>query len=86
MVSLFGRKQKCQTCGAKFDSETKLMEHAKVHTLASSQRAADTYRCATCGATFASEAHLDVHTRKAHVDSLNLNPERAPKGHESDLQ
>jgi len=72
-VGLFGRKHRCQTCGAKFDSEGKLMEHAKLHTQASSQQAAGTFKCATCGATFASEAHLDEHTRKDHVDFADLN-------------
>jgi DNA-directed RNA polymerase subunit RPC12/RpoP len=80
MVRLFGEKHRCQTCGAEFDSEDKLTEHAKMHMQASSQRAADTYKCATCGAAFTSEAHLDEHTRKAHMDFADLNRERAPKG------
>jgi len=86
MVGLFGRKQKCQTCGAEFNSESKLMEHAKMHMQASSQRAADTYKCATCGATFTSEAHLDEHTRKAHLDFFDPSREKASRGDESERQ
>jgi DNA-directed RNA polymerase subunit RPC12/RpoP len=80
MVGLFGEKHGCQICGAEFDSESKLMEHAKMHMQASSQQAADAYKCATCGAAFTSEAHLDEHTRKAHMDFADLNRERASRG------
>lgn len=79
MVGLFGRKHRCQTCGAEFDSEDKLMEHAKMHMQAPFQQAADTFKCATCGATFTSEAHLDEHTRKDHVDFADLNRERTSR-------
>jgi len=71
-VGIFGRKYKCQTCGAKFDSEDKLSEHAKIHTQAAPQQAADAFACATCGATFASEAHLDEHVRKDHLDFVDV--------------
>jgi DNA-directed RNA polymerase subunit RPC12/RpoP len=76
-VGIFGRKYKCQTCGAKFDSEGKLSEHAKIHTQAAPQQAApqqaaDAFTCATCGATFASEAHLDEHVRKDHLDFVDV--------------
>ena len=71
-MGLFGKKYKCETCGAKFDSEGKLTEHAKTHMQASSQQTAGAFKCATCGASFASEAHLDEHTRKAHMDFANL--------------
>jgi DNA-directed RNA polymerase subunit RPC12/RpoP len=86
MVGPFGRKKKCQTCGAEFDSEGKLMEHAKMHMQTSSQRGADTYNCATCGAAFTSEAHLDEHTRKAHLDFFDLSREKAARGDESERQ
>jgi DNA-directed RNA polymerase subunit RPC12/RpoP len=85
-VGLFGRKQKCQTCGAEFDSESKLMEHAKMHVQTSSQRAADTYKCATCGAVFTSEAHLDEHTRKTHLDFFDLDRAKSSRGDESERQ
>ena len=73
MAGPFGRKQKCQMCGAEFDSESKLMEHTKMHAQASSQQAAGTFKCATCGAVFTSEANLDEHTRKAHMDFADLD-------------
>jgi DNA-directed RNA polymerase subunit RPC12/RpoP len=31
-MGLFGKKYKCATCGAKFDSQEKLDEHTKIHT------------------------------------------------------
>ena len=71
-MGLFGKKYKCQTCGAKFDSEGKLTEHAKKHMQAASKQAIDTFRCATCGATFATEAQLDEHMKKAHLDFVDL--------------
>ncbi len=30
-MRLFGKKYRCETCGAKFDSQDKLSEHNKVH-------------------------------------------------------
>jgi DNA-directed RNA polymerase subunit RPC12/RpoP len=63
-MGLFGKKFKCQTCGAKFDSEAKLHEHAEIH----AQEAAKSFKCATCGAAFTSEAELDKHTRDAHME------------------
>jgi DNA-directed RNA polymerase subunit RPC12/RpoP len=83
-VGLFGEKPICQTCGAEFDSGSMLIEHAKMHMQASSQRAADTYKCSTCGAAFTSEAHLDEHTRKAHMDFVDLNREKASRGDDSE--
>ena len=72
-MGFFGKKFKCQTCGAKFDSERELTEHMKMHLQASSEQAADAFKCATCGATFTSEAQLDEHTRKDHVDYADLS-------------
>lgn len=67
-MGLFGKKFKCQTCGAKFDSEAKLQEHAKIHAQEAAKEAAKSFKCATCGATFSSEAELDKHTRDAHME------------------
>lgn len=71
-MGLFGKKYRCQTCGAKFDSEGRLTEHAKTHVQAAPQQAVDTFKCATCGATFTSEAQLDEHMKKAHLDFVDL--------------
>jgi C2H2-type zinc finger protein len=30
-LGIFGKKYKCETCGAKFDSQDKLSEHTKTH-------------------------------------------------------
>jgi len=79
-VGLLGRKHRCQTCGARFDSEGKLTEHSKMHLQASCQWAVDTFKCAACGAAFNSEDHLDEHTRKAHVDLADLNRGRMSRG------
>jgi hypothetical protein len=30
-LGIFGKKYRCETCGAKFDSQDKLSEHSKTH-------------------------------------------------------
>ncbi len=56
-MGLFGKKYKCEACGAKFDSEAKLMEHSKMaHMQAAAQQMS----------SFKSEAELMEYSKKAH--------------------
>ncbi len=61
MLGLFGKKYKCDTCGASFKSQAELMEHAKIHSQTSAS-----FRCQACGATFASQAALNQHSQMIH--------------------
>ncbi|MBI3022368.1 MAG: C2H2-type zinc finger protein [Thaumarchaeota archaeon] len=65
-MGLFGKKYKCEACGAKFDSEAKLMEHSKTTHMQASAQQMSSFKCNTCGATFKSQAELMEHSTKAH--------------------
>lgn len=59
---------RCDTCGAAFNSQTELMDHAKsAHTMPS-QTTPKTlqFKCQACGMTFSSQAELMEHAKKAH--------------------
>ncbi len=64
-MGLFGKKYKCEACGAKFDSEAKLMEHNKMAHMQATQQMGS-FKCGSCGATFKSQAELMEHSNKAH--------------------
>ncbi len=69
MVFGFGKKYKCDTCGAKFSTEAELKEHTKTHMQSmggSGSQQAMAYKCSTCGMSFASQAELMDHTKKVH--------------------
>jgi uncharacterized Zn finger protein len=70
MVFGFGKKFKCETCGAKFSTEAELKEHGKTHAQPASGSAhsvqATTFKCETCGMTFNSQAELMDHNKRAH--------------------
>jgi len=70
MVFGFGKKFKCDTCGAKFSTEAELKEHAKMHTQpmagASSQPQTMAFKCAACGMSFGTQAELTEHAKKVH--------------------
>ncbi|MDE1853974.1 MAG: C2H2-type zinc finger protein [Thaumarchaeota archaeon] len=66
----FGKKFKCDTCGAKFSTEAELKEHAKMHMQpmsgSGSMAKAAGYKCDACGMTFATQAELMEHSKRAH--------------------
>ncbi len=64
-MGLFGKKYKCDTCGAKFDSQDKLMEHGKMHMQTSAQTTAS-FKCSSCGMSFGSQNELMERSKKAH--------------------
>lgn len=74
MVFGFGKKFKCETCGAKFSTESELMEHNKTHMQSMSatapQSQAMSYKCSTCGMSFGSQAELMEHNKRAHSKSM----------------
>lgn len=70
MVFGFGKKFKCDTCGAKFSTEAELKEHSKVHMtpMASSgpMQQAMSFKCDACGLSFGTQAQLMDHSKRAH--------------------
>ncbi|GEM_PF-1685067 len=73
MVFGFGKKFKCDTCGAKFSTEAELKEHAKVHMKPMAtmpgqgpEMQAMSYKCSACGLSFGSQAELMDHDKRAH--------------------
>ncbi|HXW36817.1 MAG TPA: C2H2-type zinc finger protein [Nitrososphaerales archaeon] len=67
MVFGFGKKYKCDACGAKFSTEAELKEHAKVHAVPSGgsggQTQAMAFKCSQCSASFATQAELTEHAK-----------------------
>jgi len=68
LVFGFGKKYKCDACGAKFSTETELMEHQKTHTMSgqSASKQVQQFKCKTCGMMFDSQPDLAEHTKRAH--------------------
>ncbi len=69
MVFGFGKKFKCDTCGAKFSTDAELKEHAKVHAqpaMAAGPQQAMAFKCTACSASFATQAELADHAKKVH--------------------
>jgi len=67
LVFGFGKKYKCDTCGAKFSTEAQLMEHQKTHMRpAQAATPAQQFKCQTCGMVFDSQAALMEHSKRAH--------------------
>ena len=70
MVFGFGKKYKCDTCGAKFSTEMELKEHAKMHmkpmASSGSQMQAMSFKCNACGMSFGTQAELMDHDKRAH--------------------
>lgn len=68
-MPLFGKKYKCDACGAKFKSEPELREHAKMHMgsgAGASPPSGQQFSCKSCGMKFNSQAELMDHAKKAH--------------------
>ena len=69
MVFGFGKKYKCDACGAKFSTEAELTEHKKTHTMpgqSMSSTQVQQFKCKTCGMMFDSQPDLMEHTKRAH--------------------
>ena len=68
MVFGFGKKFRCDTCGAKFNTESELIEHKKTHMMSGQSTPTQTQqcKCKTCGMMFDSQPDLAEHTRRAH--------------------
>lgn len=70
MVFGFGKKYKCDTCGAKFSTQAELAEHGKVHMkpMASTSSPMQTmsFKCEACGMAFGTQAELMDHNKRAH--------------------
>jgi DNA-directed RNA polymerase subunit RPC12/RpoP len=70
MVFGFGKKFKCETCGAKFSTEAELNEHSKMHMqpMASmgTPMQAMSFKCSACGMSFKSQMDLAEHEKRAH--------------------
>ena len=64
MIGLFGKKYKCETCGASFKSQNELMEHGKMHIQGAQPTS---FKCQTCAMSFATQAELKQHAQKAHA-------------------
>ncbi len=65
IMSLFGKKYACQSCGMKFGSEADLSQHNAVH-MASKPTAPAGPACPTCGASFRNQDELRAHSRQRH--------------------
>jgi len=70
MVFGFGKKYKCDTCGAKFSTEAELKDHGKMHmqpiaTMVPSMQAMS-FKCSACGMSFGSQTELTEHNKRAH--------------------
>lgn len=63
MIGLFGKKYKCDACGASFKTQSELIEHNKTH-MKGSQTAS--FKCQACGASFATQAELQQHSQRVH--------------------
>jgi DNA-directed RNA polymerase subunit RPC12/RpoP len=57
---------RCPMCGASFQEEAELKEHAKTHMAGQKQQGTSQYRCSVCGASFQSEQDLQEH-QKTHM-------------------
>ena len=68
LVFGFGKKYKCDACGAKFSTESELMEHKKTHMMPgqSTSTQVQQFKCKTCGMVFDSQPDLAEHTKRAH--------------------
>lgn len=64
----FGKKFKCEACGAKFKTEAEMTGHAKTHKTAAKEN--DTGNglvpCETCMEEFESPAELQEHIKQFH--------------------
>lgn len=64
----FGKKFKCDACGAKFKSEAELMDHAKSHKTAAAENdtGSGLFSCDQCMEEFESKGELQDHAKQFH--------------------
>ncbi len=62
----FGKKFKCEACGAKFKTEAELADHAKTHKAAENDAGSGLYPCETCMEEFESRGELQAHIKQFH--------------------
>ena len=68
LMGWFGKKFKCEACGAKFKGEAELADHAKTHKTAAKEN--DTGNglvpCESCMEEFETETELKEHVKQFH--------------------
>ncbi len=64
-MGLFGKKYKCATCGAAFNSEAELQGHGKMH-MQRAATASAAFSCNACGVSFQAESELKRHAQSVH--------------------
>jgi DNA-directed RNA polymerase subunit RPC12/RpoP len=62
-MGLFGKKYKCDNCGAAFGSQNELMTHSKIHMQASKPAG---IACQACGMSFQTQAEFQQHQQSMH--------------------
>ncbi len=70
----------CPKCGAKFESQAALMEHAKTtHSMSASAAAPAPakFACPACGMDFPTQAALELHAKTMHMHGTPSNPARS---------
>jgi DNA-directed RNA polymerase subunit RPC12/RpoP len=74
MVFGFGKKFKCDTCGAKFSTEAELKGHGKMHMQTTASKGpsmeATSFKCSACGLSFSSQTDLTAHEKRAHQEIM----------------
>lgn len=61
-------KFRCPACGAEFDTQEQLQQHARQHHQgAQGQQGQASFRCPACGAEFTTREQLDAHAKQAHA-------------------
>lgn len=64
----FGKKFKCEACGAKFKTEAELADHAKTHKTAAAENdtGSGLFPCDQCMEEFESKGELQDHLKQFH--------------------
>lgn len=66
----FGKKFKCDACGAKFKTESELAEHGKTHAEGAAKHGEhgghEHYECDVCKEFFHTPAELKAHKKQFH--------------------
>jgi len=68
LMGWFGKKIKCEACGAKFKTEAELADHAKRHRTAAKENdtGSGLVPCETCMEELESQAELQEHIKQFH--------------------
>jgi pyruvate/2-oxoglutarate dehydrogenase complex dihydrolipoamide dehydrogenase (E3) component/uncharacterized C2H2 Zn-finger protein len=60
-------KFRCPACGAEFDTQEQLRQHARQQHQMQQGQPAKSFRCPACGAEFSTQEQLESHSRQAHT-------------------